>query len=101
MIISDAASHALYGATIKRGKDKGLLLKTAPKDQLAKAAWYGAQMVCNPYKVSISAIIFFTEKQTAIYQEIITIFDELTKTTKGAIVSLDKDRATLERLRVW
>jgi hypothetical protein len=63
MQLSEKAKVALYGATIKRGADKGLLLNTAPKDRLAKAAWMGAQMVCNPYKVSISALTFFDDEE--------------------------------------
>lgn len=101
MKISDAASQALYGAAIKRGPKKGLLLRNPPKDKLARAAWYGAQIVCNPYKVSISAIMFFSEEERAIYREIEAIMDWLKKESKGAIVALDQDRAALEKIGAW
>ena len=38
MKISDKAAQALYSATVTRGKNKGLLLKNAPRDRLARAA---------------------------------------------------------------
>ena len=101
MILSDKASQALYGAAIKKGARKGLLLKSAPKDRLARAAWYGAQSVCNPYKLSIGWLMFCTEEEREIYREVEKIFDWLKIESKGAIVRLDQDRATLERLGAW
>jgi hypothetical protein len=101
MTISDKAALALQGATIKQGKNKGLLLKNAPKDPLAKAAWYGAQMVCNPFKVSISALMFMSEEERAIYREIEALMEKWKAQTHGAIVLFDQDRAALERLGAW
>lgn len=49
MVISDEAGRALYGACVTRGKAKGLLKRNAPPDRLSRAAWYGAQSVCNRY----------------------------------------------------
>lgn len=101
MKISDKTASALHGATIKRGKLKGMLLKSAPKDKLARAAWYGAQIVCNPYKVSISAIMFFSDEERAIYREVEALMEEWKKQTKGAAVLLDQDRRDLERMGAW
>ena len=98
--ISDQASRALYGACVTRGKAKGLLLKNAPKDKLAKAAWHGAQMVCNPYKVSVYALMFMSPEEKAIYDEIVALFDWL-KAQSGNCVLLDQDRLALEKLGAW
>ena len=101
MQISEKASRALYGAAIKKGARKGLLLKSAPKDKLARAAWYGAQSVCNPYKLSIYWLMTCSDEEREIYREIEKIFDWMKVESKGAIVALDQDRATLERLGAW
>ena len=98
--ISEKASKALYGAAIHRGKNKGMLLKNPPRDRLARAAWYGAQMVCNPYKVSISAIMWFDDEEREIYREIEAIMESFKQATK-TIPPLDQDRVTLERLGAW
>jgi hypothetical protein len=100
MVISDNASRALYGACVTRGKAKGLLLKSAPKDPLAKAAWYGAQMVCNPYKVSISALLFMSDEQRTIFNEIEKLFDWL-KANRTNCELLDQDRLALEKMGAW
>lgn len=96
MIISDAAAHALKDATVTRGKNKGLLLvKAPPSNTLAYAAWQGAMLCCNPYKASISGLLFMTAEQRAVYEEIVKIFDGL------GIKTLDRDRNALDRLGVW
>lgn len=96
MIISDKAAHALKAAVTSRGPKKGLLLaKAPPSGSLAYAAWQAAQMCCNPYKVSISGLIFMSEEQRAIYDEILAIFEGL------GIKSLDRDRNALERIGAW
>lgn len=98
--ISDAASRALYGASVTRGKAKGLLLKNPPKDKLARAAWYGAQAVCNPYKLSIYGLMFMSEEEKAIYDEIEKVMTWC-KEQNPRTVLLDQDRLALERLGVW
>lgn len=100
MVISDKASQALYGACVTRGKAKGLLKRNAPRDKLARAAWYGAQSVCNPYKLSICALMFMSEEERAIYNEIERVFDWL-KANQASTVLLDQDRLALERLGAW
>lgn len=101
MQISEKASQALYGAAVKRGTRKGLLLRNPPQDKLARAAWYGAQSVCNPYKLSIGWLMFASSEEREIYHEVEKIFDWLKIESKGAIVKLDQDRATLEQLGAW
>lgn len=96
MIISDKAALALKEAVTTRGRHKGLLLAKAPKSNtLAYAAWQAAQLCCNPYKVSVAGLLFLTDEQREVYDEIRNIFETL------GIKSLDRDRNNLERLRVW
>lgn len=96
MIISDKAALALKEAVASKGKHKGLLLSKAPPSRsLAYAAWQAAQMCCNPYKVSIAGMIFMSDEQREIYNEILAIFEGL------GIKSLDRDRNSLERLGAW
>ena len=100
MVISEEAGRALHGACCKRGPDKGRLLRNAPKDRLARAAWYGAQSVCNPYKLSIGALLFMPDDERAIYREVEKIFDDL-KAMGARPELLDKDRRILEGLGAW
>lgn len=100
MNISDNATKALFGACVTRGKSKGLLLRNAPKDPLAKAAWYGAQSVCNPYKLSIFWLMVCTDEEREIYREIEKLFDWL-KANKTGCELLDQDRLALEKLGAW
>lgn len=96
MVISDKAALALKEAVASKGKHKGLLLSKAPPSRsLAYAAWQAAQMCCNPYKVSIAGMIFMSDEQREIYNEVLAIFEGL------GIKSLDRDRNSLERLGAW
>jgi hypothetical protein len=96
MVISDKAALALKEAVASKGKHKGLLLSKAPPSRsLAYAAWQAAQMCCNPYKVSIAGMIFMSDEQREIYNEILAIFEGL------GIKRLDRDRNNLERLGAW
>jgi hypothetical protein len=100
MVISDKASQAIYGACVTRGKAKGLLKRNPPKDRLARAAWYGAQSVCNPYKLSISALLFMPDDEREIYRETEKVFDWL-KAQGARVVLLDQDRLALEKMGAW
>lgn len=100
MVISDEAGRALYGACYKTGPHKGRLLKNAPRDKLAKAAWYGAQSVCNPYKLSIAALMFMGDEERAIYREVEKLFDDM-KANGWRIEGLDRDRYVLETIGAW
>ena len=95
-VISDKAARALYDACAHKGKSKGLLLAKPPRSNtLAYAAWQGAMMVCNPYKVSIAGIMFMTDEQREIMREIETILEGI------GVKSLDRDRNALQRMGVW
>ena len=94
--ISDKASRALYDACSHKGRSKGLLLaKAPPSNSLAYAAWQGAMIVCNPFKVSIMGLMFMTEEQREVYREIETMLESL------GVKSLDRDRNALQRMGVW
>lgn len=90
------ATKALAEALVTIGPNKGLLKAKAPaSDTLAYAAWQGAQINCNPYKVSIAALVWFSEEQRAIYNEVDAYF------TEHKIKHLDRDRNALQSLGVW
>ena len=95
--LSDKALAALRGAFVSRGANRGQLLANAPKDKLARMAWNGAQMVCNPYKVSICALMFASDEEKAIFDEVERFMELLGPAAK----TLDRDRVALERLGVW
>ena len=95
--LSEQAKKALAGAFVSRGQNKGHLLANAPKDKLARMAWQGAQMVCNPYKVSICALMFASDEEKAIFDEVERFMESLGPIAK----TLDRDRLALERLGVW
>lgn len=95
--LSDTALAALRGAFVSRGANRGQLLANAPKDKMARMAWHGAQMVCNPYKVSICALMFASDEEKAIFDEVERFMESLGPIAK----TLDRDRVALERLGVW
>jgi len=97
--ISDAAALALKACVATRGKHKGrLLARCPPSHTLAAAAWQGAVLSVNPYKASICSMIFMTEEQRAIRNEVLAIFDAIPRKSASGF---DRDRAALERLGVW
>lgn len=100
MIISEEAGRALYGACVTRGKAKGLLKRNAPPDRLARAAWYGAQAICNPYKLSIYWLMTCSDEERAIYREVEKLFEQM-KAMGSRVVLLDQDRKALEYIGAW
>jgi hypothetical protein len=95
-VISDRAAAALRGAISTRGPHRGMLKATAPKHGSdAWAAWHGAMMVCNPYKVSIAAVMFMDPERRALMREVESVLES------AGIRTLDRDRNNLERLGVW
>lgn len=99
--ISDKAARALFEAVAQSGKHKGKLKAKAPPSQtLAYAAWQGAQMVCNPFKVSISGLMFMTDEQREIFREVEKIFEELKAMGMGSQY-LDRDREALASIGAW
>jgi hypothetical protein len=98
MTLSEKAKAALESCFVTRGKNKGALLKNAPpSSSLAYAAWQGAMIVCNPYKVSIAGLMFMAEEQLEVYREVESFFTSLPKEARF----LDRDRLALESLGAW
>lgn len=95
-IISEKSAKAFHSAISQRGKSKGLLLaKAPPSNTLAFAAWHGAMMVCNPYKVSIPGLLFMTQEQREVFREVERVLENL------GIKNLDRDRNALQRIGAW
>ena len=95
--LSQSAIDALSYAIATKGKNKGKLLARAPaSNTLAYAAWQGAMLSVNPYKASICGLMFMTEEQRAISQEVTAFFD-----ANRQLRGMDKDRSSLESLGVW
>jgi hypothetical protein len=99
MSLSDSARGALRGAYASRGRHRGQLLARCPKSHtLAAAAWQGAMLVVNPYKLSIGAVLFMTAEQRAIFEEVKNHFDALPREYR---IMAERDREALEHLGVW
>lgn len=99
MTLSANAKTALAGAYASKGKNRGQLLARCPRSETAAAAaWQGAMMVCNPYQVSIGAILFMTAEQRALFEEVKAHFESLPREYQ---IMAQRDRETLERLGVW
>lgn len=98
-MLSTISAEALAAATATRGANKGRLLsKAPPSDTLAYAAWQGAMLAVNPFKASIASMLFMTEEQRQVRDEVHRHFDRMPKRER---ITFDKDRAGLERLGVW
>lgn len=98
-MLSPISREALRGAYASRGKHRGqLLAKCPPSGSLAAAAWQGAMLVCNPFKASIGSLLFMSEEQRSVRDEIIAHFEAL---PKDHLILAQRDREALERLGVW
>lgn len=97
--LSPEANEALKACFATRGKNKGMLLSKAPSPMtsLPYAAWQGAMMACNPFKVSIMGAFFMSDDQRKVKDEITAYLDARPQLAK----SLDRDRNALELLGVW
>lgn len=96
--LSDKAAKALYDAVAQSGKHKGLLkAKAPPSSSLAYAAWQGAQLVCNPFKVSIAGMMLMTDEQREVMREVEAFMEHYRETMKHA----DRDRRALESIGAW
>jgi len=99
MALSDKARAALRSAYASKGAHRGQLLARCPKsDTLAAAAWQGAMTVCNPYQISVGAILFMNEEQRAVYEEVRQHFETIPREFQ---IMAARDRETLESLGVW
>jgi hypothetical protein len=87
---------AINAALVSRGKKKGMLkAKCPPMGSDAAAAWQALMGYANPYKLGMGHIMFFTDRQSAIYR---AIDDAI----KGQDVrALDRDRVALEIMGAW
>jgi len=99
MTLSTTAKEALTLAYATRGPNRGQLLAKCPRSEtLAAAAWQGAMLSCNPYKASIGAMLFMSEAQRAVRDEVLAHFDALPREYR---IMAQRDREALERLGVW
>jgi hypothetical protein len=99
MTLSTKAKSALSAAYATRGKHRGQLLAKCPLSSTnAAAAWQGAMMCCNPYKVGICAIMFMSAEQREIFNEVKAHFDAL---PREHMIMAQRDREALESLGVW
>ena len=98
-MISDTAALALREALVSRGPNRGKLKASAPPSHtLAYAAWQGAMMSCNPYKVSIAGMLLFTPEQRTVHEEVTALFDTMPMAER---IKFDRDRLSLESLGIW
>jgi len=89
---------AIEGAIATRGKNKGQLkAKCPPSNTDAAAAWQAIQMEANPYKVSMATCLFFSDRQTKIFNAVIETIRDRNIDVRG----LDRDRVALENLGAW
>ena len=94
--LKDICIDAIGAALVSRGKRKGMLkAQCPPMGTDAAAAWQALTGHANPYKLGIGHMIFFTDRQNAIYR---AIDDALEGQDLRA---LDRDRVALEIMGVW
>ena len=99
MTLSTLARNALAQAYASKGKHRGQLLKRCPRAGTpAAAAWQGAMLACNPYQVSIGALLFMVPEHRAIADEVTRHFEALPREYR---IMAQRDREALERLGVW
>ena len=99
LTLSPAARAALDSAIATKGKNKGMLKSAAPDSRtMGYAAWQGAMLSVNAYKVSIGGMIFMSPEQKAIMDEVRNYFDSMPKAER---IKFDRDRRSLESLGVW
>jgi hypothetical protein len=98
-MLTDKAKTALTQCYATRGPHKGqLLARCPPSATLAAAAWQGAMIVCNPYRVGVATIMFMSPAQREIYLEVHDHFDRL---PKDHLILAERNREALENLGVW
>ena len=91
-------TNAINDAIAKSGKNKGQLkAKCPPSNTDAAAAWQAIQMEANPFKVSMATCLFFSERQTKIFNAVIETIRDRNIDVRG----LDRDRVALENLGAW
>lgn len=97
--ISEASQAAFVAAIATRGRAAGRMKRTPPKSgTLEHAAWLGVMTRANPYKLSVCALMFLTNEQRAVFQEIEAAMESV---PRDVVARMDADRFTLERLGAW
>jgi len=87
---------AIDAAKVSRGKNKGMLKATCPPMGTdGAAAWQALMGYANPYKIGMGHLMFFSDRQRAIYR---AIDDAL---AGHDLRGLDRDRVALEALGAW
>ena len=98
-MLSDNAKSALAQCFATRGKHKGQLLARCPASYtLAAAAWQGAMLVVNPFKAGIATMMFMSDEQRVIMNEVTAHFETM---PKDHMILADRDREGLEGLGAW
>lgn len=91
---------AISAALVSRGKNKGILkAKCPPGGTDAAAAWQALMGHANPYKLGFGHIMFFNDRQRAIYDAINDALD--LRSDALDLRSYDRDRVVLELLGAW
>lgn len=94
--LRDICIAAIDTALVSRGKRKGMLkTKCPPSGTDAAAAWQALVGYANPYKLGLGHIMFFNDRQRAIYR---AIDDAL---AGQDVRALDRDRVALEVMGAW
>lgn len=90
--------QAIHGAIATRGNNKGKLKAACPPMHTdAAAAWQAIQSEANPFKLSLTACLFFTARQQTIFNAV----RKTIRTNRIDVRSLDRDRLALENLGAW
>ena len=96
--LKDVCIAAIAAALVSRGARQGSLKASCPPSASdAAAAWQAITGHANPFKMGIATIMFFSDRQRAIYDAI----DKSITSKSMDVRNLDRDRVALERLRAW
>lgn len=94
--LRDICKAAIDGAISSKGKNKGRLKRQCPPMGTdAAAAWQALMGYANPYKIGMGHIMFFSDRQRAIYRAIDDAMSGID------LRGLDYDRVMLEMWGAW
>lgn len=89
--------NAIRQCFATRGKNRGKLLSRCPPMGTPQAAaWQALALAWNPYKASVTGLIFMPEANRFIYREALAWAE-----SNAQLRGLDRDRAILESLGAW
>lgn len=93
-----AATEAVAGALVTRGKNKGMLLaKCPPVGTDEAAAWQAIQSYANPFKTGMAHMMFMSNRGRIIYAAL----RKMIRDNNINVSRLDRDRKALEAFGVW